>query len=83
MHEISQIEKQLFEDAERISQKNNGAPVAIIVGGSSEANIPRCMTASTLHGETYRLRDLIGMLHTAIQIETMKHFNCFQKPKNA
>jgi len=75
MHEIHPIEKQLQPQAERISQAYKGAPVIIIVGGSSQAAIPRSMTASTLHGKGYRLRDLLGILQTVIQIETLKHFH--------
>jgi hypothetical protein len=75
MHEEHDIEKQLLQEAERISEAHKGAPVVIIVGGSTEAEIPRCMLASTLRpAEGYRLRDLLGILQTAIQIETQKHF---------
>ena len=77
MHEIHEIEKKLLQDAQRISKRHGGAPVVIIVGGYTEADtdIRRCMTASTLQG--YRLRDLLGILQTAIQIETLKHFQLF------
>jgi hypothetical protein len=77
MHEIHEIEKGLRQEAQRISKRHGGAPVVIVVGGHREADtdIRRCMTASTLQG--YRLRDLLGILQTAIQIESLKHFQLF------
>jgi hypothetical protein len=77
MHEIHEIEKKLRQDAQKISKRHGGAPVVIILGAYREADtdIRRCMTASTLQG--YRLRDLLGILQTAIQIETLKHFQLF------
>jgi hypothetical protein len=74
MHEEHGIERQLRRTAERISAEYGGAPVVVIVGGSVEAHVPRCMVGSTLHQEGDRLRDLLGILQTAIQIETLKHF---------
>lgn len=71
MHETHEIEIALKAEAERISQQYNGAPVVILVAGSTEAGVPRVMTASNLKG---RLRDLLGILQTAIQIESWKHF---------
>jgi hypothetical protein len=78
MHEIHQVEKELLAEATSISKKHGGAPVVIIVGGSKEANVPRCMISSTMH-QGYRLRDLLGILETAIQIETLKHFRHFPR----
>ena len=74
MHECDSIELELKNEAERISAAHNGAPVVILVAGDQEAGIRRVMTASTIKG---RLRDLIGVLQTSIQIETLKHFNRF------
>jgi hypothetical protein len=74
MHEEHDMERQLCRTAGRISTEYRGAPVVVIVGGSDEANVPRCMVGSTLHQEGDRLRDLLGILQTAIQIETLKHF---------
>lgn len=68
MHEQTEI------DADRISKELGGAPVVIIVGGSNEHNIPRSMTASSIKGKDIRLRDLLGILQTSIQIESWKHF---------
>jgi hypothetical protein len=77
MHERHRIEKALKREAERISIQHGNAPVVIVVGGSGEANIPRTMTASSFTRSKGRLRDLLGVLQSAIQIETLKHFNLF------
>ena len=74
MHEQHDIEIQLKTEANRISEQMKGAPVVIVVGGDSEASIPRTMTASSLKGKDIRLRDLLGILQAAIQIESWKHF---------
>ena len=74
MHEKHDIEKKLKIEASRISEEIEGAPVVIVVGGDTEANIPRTMTASSIKGKDLRLRDLLGILQTSIQIESWKHF---------
>lgn len=74
MHEQHEIEKKLKVEAARISEELGGAPIVIIVGGSTEVDIPRTMTASSIKGQDIRLRDLLGILQTSIQIESWKHF---------
>lgn len=74
MHEQEIIEKKLKLEAAEISKKFGGAPAVVIVGGDTEANIPRTMTASSIKGKDVRLRDLLGILQTSIQIESWKHF---------
>ena len=74
MHEKHDIEKRLKPEAQKLSSELGGASVVIVVAGSREASIPRTMTASSIKGEDVRLRDLIGILQTAIQIESLKHF---------
>ena len=74
MHEEHEIEKKLKIEASRLSAELGDAPVVILVGGSEAANIPRVMTASSIKGADVRLRDLLGLLQTAIQIESWKHF---------
>ena len=63
----------LWDDAERLSKKYGGAPVVIIVAGDASADVGRCMLSSMLHAGA-RLRDLLGLLETAKQIESLKHF---------
>jgi hypothetical protein len=72
MHEIHDIEFDLWDDAERLSKKYGGALV-VIISGDASADVGRCMFSSTLHAGA-RLRDLLGLLETAKQIESLKHF---------
>jgi len=74
MHEQDEIEKRLKRQATKLSEEFNGAPVVLIVGGDTQAQIPRTMTASSIKGKDVRLRDLLGILQTSIQIESWKHF---------
>ncbi len=74
MHEQHEIEKKLKIEATRISSELGGAAVVVVVGGSTEPDIPRTMTASSIKGQDIRLRDLLGILQTSIQIESWKHF---------
>ena len=74
MHEQDEIEKRLKREATKLSEEFNGAPVVLIVGGDTQAQIPRTMTASSIKGKDVRLRDLLGILQTSIQIESWKHF---------
>jgi hypothetical protein len=77
MHERHRIEKALKREAKRLSIQYGNAPVVIVVSGSAKANIPRTMTASSFNSSNGRLRDLLGVLQSAIQIETLKHFKLF------
>ena len=78
MHEQDDIEKKLKAEADRISEQMGGAPIVVIAGGDTEANIPRTMTASSIKGKDVRLRDLLGILQTSIQIESWKHFRTWK-----
>ena len=78
MHEKHDIKKRLKFEASRISEDIGGAPVVIVIGGDTEANIPRTMTASSIKGKDLRLRDLLGILQTSIQIESWKHFGTWK-----
>jgi len=73
MYERDQIERDLKQEAIRISEAQNGAPVVIIVAGDTEAGVRRTMTASSMNSPPFRMRDLLGILEAAIQIETRKH----------
>ncbi len=73
MHETHPIEDELRREAERLSRKYKGAPVVIIVAGHGGLTVPRSMLGSSLH-EGHRLRDLLGILEAAKQIESLKHF---------
>ena len=78
MHEKDEIEKRIKKDADRISESMGGAPVVIVVGGDTDANVPRTMTASSIKGKDIRLRNLLGILQTSIQIESWKHLKSWK-----
>lgn len=80
MHEILDLEMDLKAKAQKISKKFGGAGTIIIVAGNRDAGIKRCMLGSSLILGPNRLRDLLGILETAIQIESLKHWRI--KPFN-
>ena len=73
----SDLRKKLQQEAERISNENGGAPVVVIVAGSKDAGVGACTTAWANLGEGRegRMRDLLGILEAAKQIESHRHLN--------
>jgi len=73
--DVGEIRAELREEAERISERYGGAPVAIIVAGSRAAGVPACVTefANLGEGREGRMRDQLGILQAAIQIESKRH----------
>ncbi len=71
-HMTDPIERELEEVAKEISHRY-GAPVVIVMGDTSESNVPRVMTAFADQNDM-RLRDVLGLLQTAIQYEGVRHF---------
>jgi len=65
-------ERELEEEAKKISDRY-GAPVVIVMGDNTEGNVPRVMTSFSGQDEL-TLRDVLGMLETAIQYESIRHF---------
>jgi hypothetical protein len=71
-HMTDPIERELEEVAKEISNRY-GAPVVIVMGDTSESNVPRVMTAFA-DQKDMRLRDVLGLLQTSIQYESTRHF---------
>ena len=71
-HMTHEIERELEAAAKEISHRY-GAPVVIVMGDTSESNVPRVMTAFADQNDM-RLRDVMGLLQTAIQYEGIRHF---------
>ena len=71
-HMTHDRERELEEEAKKISDRY-GAPVVIVMGDNDEGNVPRVMTAFSSQDEL-TLRDVLGMLETAIQYESIRHF---------
>lgn len=71
-HMTHERERELEEEAKRISHRY-GAPVVIVMGETEEGNVPRVMTAFASQDEM-TVRDLLGLLQTSIQYESIRHF---------
>lgn len=73
--DLGEIREHLENEAQRISQQYGGTAVAIIVAGSAAADIPACVTqfANLGEGREGRMRDQLGILQAAIQIESVNH----------
>ena len=71
-HITHERERELEEEARKISDRY-GAPVVIVMGDNAEGNVPRVMTAFAGQ-EELSLRDVLGLLETAIQYESIRHF---------
>ena len=78
MHEITELEHKLKTIAHSLSQELGGPEVIVIVAGSSEHNINRTMLGSNMQNK--RLRDLLGLLEVAKQLESNKHFSTAFQP---
>jgi len=71
-HMTHQIERELEEVAKEISHRY-GASVVIVMGDTTESDVPRVMTAFADQTDM-RLRDVLGLLQTSIQYEGIRHF---------
>ena len=71
-HMTHDRERELEEVAQEISDRY-GAPVVIVMGDNDEGNVPRVMTAFAGQ-EELSLRDVLGMLETSVQYESIRHF---------
>jgi hypothetical protein len=71
-HMTHAIERELEEVAKEISNRY-GAPVVIVMGDTSESDVPRVMTAFADQSDM-RLRDVLGLLQAATAYEGIRHF---------
>ena len=74
---VIQVKTEIQDLANTLCDKY-GAPVVIVVAGSGEAQVPQCLTVWKFPGEETRLRDIVGVLQTAIQIESLAHIDYFE-----
>lgn len=82
-HITNDNEKLLCETAEKLSEELDGTDIVIIAAGKAGTRFERCTTGSTVFvSKDGRLRDFIGILETAKEIETLKHFHLLSGPKN-
>jgi hypothetical protein len=76
MRDSTQLEGELDQVARWISDKYEGALVAIVLADSQDTKLPRCVTGFSHPGEgrKSRLKDLIMILQKSIQTETLREF---------
>ena len=74
-HITNENEIHLCDIAKDLSEKLDGTDIIIIAAGKQNTRFNRCTTGSTVFTSgAGRLRDFIGILETAKEIETLKHF---------
>ena len=82
-----EIKTLLHKKAGEISEILNGAPVVIVTGGRTQHDVPATVAgwANMTDERETRFRDVIGLLQSAIQIESFWHYmedDLFQDLKN-
>lgn len=62
--------------AARVSEELGGAPVVVVVGGSSAHGLEATLAgwANLADGREGRFRDVVGILQSAVQIESFLHY---------
>lgn len=79
--------EKLHEAAAAVSAELGGAPVVVVAGGASDCGLEATLAgwANLVHGREGRFRDVLGILQSAIQIESFLHYmedDCFQGLKD-
>lgn len=66
----------LHTAAARVSEELGGAPVVVVVGGSSAHGLEATLAgwANLADGREGRFRDVVGILQSAVQIESFLHY---------
>ena len=66
----------LHAAAARVSEELGGAPVVVVVGGSSAHGLEATLAgwANLADGREGRFRDVLGILQSAVQIESFLHY---------
>ena len=75
--------EKLHEAAATVSKELGGAPVVVVAGGASDCGMEATLAgwANLAQGREGRFRDVLGILESAIQIESFLHYmedDCFQ-----
>lgn len=71
-----EIKSLLHAKANEVSELLNGAPVVIVTGGSTRHDVPATVAgwANMTDERETRFRDIVGLLQSAIQIESFWHY---------
>jgi len=69
---LKKIKLRLHAVASELSEELGGGPVVVVAGGSAKHGVDATLAgwANTVHGREGRFRDIIGILQSAIQIES-------------
>tara|TARA_R110000850_G_scaffold84956_7_gene182389 strand:+ start:425 stop:778 length:354 start_codon:yes stop_codon:yes gene_type:complete len=73
---LQKTKQSLHEAADRLSQELGGAPVVVVVGGSSEHGAEATVAgwSNLSNSREGRFRDVVGILQSAIQLESFLHY---------
>ena len=73
---LQEIKVELTAKAREVSGTLNGAPVVIVVGGSTTHDVPATAAgwANLVEGREGRFRDVVGLLQSAVEIESFIHY---------
>jgi hypothetical protein len=66
----------LHAAAAEVSKELGGAPVVVVAGGSTEHGVDATLAgwSNLVEGREGRFRDVLGILESAIQIESFLHY---------
>ena len=84
---LREAKQHLHQAAARVSEELGGAPIVVVVGGSSEQGLEATVAgwANICPGRETRFRDILGILESAVQIESFLHYmedDVFQELKD-
>jgi hypothetical protein len=81
-HVTNENEVLLCQAASKLSEELGGTDIVIIAAGKRNTRFNRCTTGSTIFMRSgARLRDLLGILEMAKEVEVLKHFGLLPKSR--
>jgi len=71
-----EVKAVLHRAAQEVSEELDGAPVVVVVGGSSEQGIEATLAgwSNVVSGRETRFLDIVGILQSAVLIESFLHY---------
>ena len=68
--------EKLHQAAAAVSKELGGAPVVVVAGGASDCGLEATLAgwANLVKGREGRFRDVIGILQSAVQLESFFHY---------
>jgi len=73
---LRKAKARLHDAAAELSEELGGAPIVVVAGGSAAHGIDATVAgwANLVDGREGRFRDVIGILQSAVQIESFLHY---------